>query len=1011
MNHFTKWAFKNKAAMTLFVIVILLIGVVSYFRLPMEFLPEADNPQVSVVTLGQGYDATTMAKDITDPIENAVSSVKGKTVVMSTTGDGYSQVNINFDSKTKMKDAKAEVQDAISSLQLPNGVEKPNVVQLNTSMIPIAQVSLTFKDGLSKKDLDLTKNELVPLYQDQSGISQAQVYGENSPHVVIKLDKDKMAKLHLPVQSVMGVLQGQDLAVSIGQKPIDGKQSTIKVTGNLTSLGALKNLVIPTQVPDAPVIHLKDVATVSEATNQDVVTRLNGKNCIVLVIFKEDNASAVLAGKQIKDTTEKINKDYSNVHDKTIFTTADMVQNSVSSMMREVLLGALFATVVILLFLRRLRPTIVTVVSIPLSLAITLLLLWLSGITLNILTLGGVAVAVGRLVDDSIVVVENVYRRSQLNTLTKENVLKATAEVSRAITASTLITVAVFLPIGLVSGSLRALILPFALTVTYSLLASLLVALTVVPLMSSGLLKGAKLPAHRKPLGYMKTLTWALNHKFIPILVAILVLVGSVGLYIALPKGAINASNASMISVNMTFPADTPKSEIKQKMTDFESQMESWKGYDFIVSLLGNSDGAAKYSQVGNPNTGQFSIILKKNANAQAFLNKINLEKRHYPGVDITASPSSMMSTSTGTEITYDLIGNDANKLATTAKDLMAKIKPVDGVKKVSTNEDEKAPVYTFKIDSSKANVQSLAMQLQTMINPTVIGTMTLNDSKVPVYLDAGVNPKSKSDLNKLLVATNQGIEPVSKVATLTEKKASSTVLHKDGKTFVRVSVEVNPDQLSVVAKKLALTVNKVKLPKGVTLVKGGAETQQSSDFADLGMTMLVSILLVYLIMVITFRTLRAPLAILMTLPLASIGAVLGLLISKVPADPTALIGGLMLIGIVVTNAIVLIDRVKQNEERMIIREAIIEACGTRLRPVIMTAVATICAMLPLLFSHNEDGSLVSKGLAVVVIGGLAVATVLTLIIVPVFYELLHFKKSKKQRLEAGQSLAVKEVM
>jgi HAE1 family hydrophobic/amphiphilic exporter-1 len=273
------------------------------------------------------------------------------------------------------------------------------------------------------------------------------------------------------------------------------------------------------------------------------------------------------------------------------------------------------------------------------------------------------------------------------------------------------------------------------------------------------------------------------------------------------------------------------------------------------------------------------------------------------------------------------------------------------------------------------------------------------------------MNPKSKSDLNKLLVATNQGIEPVSKVATLTEKKASSTVLHKDGKTFVRVSVEVNPDKLSVVAKKLALTVNKVKLPKGVTLVKGGAEAQQSSDFADLGMTMLVSILLVYLIMVITFRTLRAPLAILMTLPLASIGAVLGLLISKVPADPTALIGGLMLIGIVVTNAIVLIDRVKQNEEHMIIREAIIEACGTRLRPVIMTAVATIFAMLPLLFSHNEDGSLVSKALAVVVIGGLAVATVLTLIIVPVFYELLHYRKSKKQRLAARQSLTNKEAM
>ncbi len=998
MHFLTKWAFRNKAAMILFVIITLLVGIVSYFRLPMEFLPEADNPQVSVVTLGQGYDAGSMASSITEPVEQAVSSVKGKTVVLSTTGDGYSQVAINFDSKTNMKDAKREVQDAIGSLQLPDGVGKPQVSQLNTSMIPIGQVSLTFKDGLSKADLEKAKKDFLPLFEDQKGISQAALYGENASQVMITLDHAKMKKMHIPLNAVMGILQGQHLSVSAGGTSIDDQKSTINVSDNLTSLDALKKLPVPLQVPNAPAVQLGDIAKVEQTKSHNMITRINGKDSLALTLFKENGASAVTAGEQVKQTVDKINKDYDGVKAKTLYTTGDMVKNSVMSMVREVGLGALFATLVILLFLRRLRPTLVTVVSIPLSLCLTLLLLWLSGVTLNILTLGGVAVAVGRLVDDSIVVVENIFRRSQKQAISKSNLLTATREVSRAITSSTLITVAVFLPMGLVNGSLKAFLLPFGLTVTYSLLSSLLVALTVVPLLSRGLLKNAKLPVYREPKKYLNTLKWSLNHKFVPILVAIVVLIGSVSLYVMLPKGAISAKDASFLSVTMTFPSDTTESTIKEKMTAFEKKMSGLDGYDFIISEYGTSEGAAKYGQVSDPDTATFAVIMKKNADADAFLKNINHLKKQEQNVKITASPSSMFGGSSNSAITYDVVGNNSDQLLSTSKKLMAKIKTAKDVKKVSSNQDKTAPVYQVKIDTSKVNTQQAAMQLRGLINPQPIGAMTIDDKATPVLLDAGVNPSTPSDLKDLTIATNKGIVPLSQVASITEQDMPSTVLHKDGKLYVRITAEVDPAKLSVAAKNIDDKVKKVDVPKGVDVVKGGAGAQQSSDFADLGLTMLASILIVYLIMVLTFKTLRAPLAILMTLPLASIGAVLGLLIAGVPADPTALIGGLMLIGIVITNAIVLIDRVKQNEETMIIRDAIIEACGTRLRPVIMTAIATVCAMLPLLFAHSEDGSLVSKSLAVVVIGGLTGATVLTLIIVPVFYELLHFRKAKKQR-------------
>ncbi|MBN8191812.1 efflux RND transporter permease subunit [Bacillus sp. NTK074B] len=1004
MQAITNWVFRNKAAMTLFIIITLLIGIISYFRLPMEFLPEADNPQVTVVTLGQGYDAGSMTTNITEPVEQAVASISGKTSILSTTGEGYSQVTINFDSKSDMKEAKNKVEDAIKGIRLPEGIGEPQISQLNTSMIPIGQVSVTFDDGLTKENLDLVNDEFKPLFENQSGLSQVTLAGENSARVQINLDQDKLEKLHIPVNAVMGVLQGQDVSASAGSTTIDGQKSTINVTDNLTSVDALKNLSVPLQVPNAPVVKLKDIATIEKVQAENTITRVNGKEALAIVLFKESDASAVTAGEEVKDTVDQINKDYDGVEATTLFTTGEMVENSVNSMVREVALGTLFATLVILLFLRKFKPTLITVVSIPLSLCITLFLLWLSGVTLNILTLGGVAVAVGRLVDDSIVVVENIFRRSQNEKLTKQNVLLATQEVSRAITSSTLITVAVFLPMGLVNGSLKAFLLPFGLTVTYSLLASLLVAVTVVPLLSRGMLKNTTLPKHHTPHRYVNVLRWSLNHKWVPILLAILVFGGSIALYITLPKAATSANDASFVAVTMEFPSATPQDTMKQRMTDFEDTISEFKGYDYLITQYGSSEENAQYGAVSDPDTVFYTVIMKEGSDAETFIEKVNATKKDEKGVTITASPSSIFGGSSNSSITYDVVGNDTNELLTTSKTIMDQIKDVDGVKKVSSNQEKTSPVFTVNVNTEKANAQQTAMQIRSLLNPQPIGAINLDDVTTPVFLDAGVNPESTSDLKDLTIATNEGIQPLTEVASITEEEKPSTVLHKDGDLYVRITAEVDPEELSVISKNIDSEIKGIDLPKGVSLDTGGAAAQQADDFKDLGMTMLASIMIVYLIMVLTFKTLKAPLAILITLPLASIGAVLGLLIARVPADATALIGALMLIGIVVTNAIVLIDRVKQNEETMIIRDAILEACGTRLRPVVMTAIATICAMLPLLFGHTEDGSLVSKSLAVVVIGGLAGATVLTLVVVPVFYELLYFRKSKRQRAQQLES-------
>jgi HAE1 family hydrophobic/amphiphilic exporter-1 len=327
-----------------------------------------------------------------------------------------------------------------------------------------------------------------------------------------------------------------------------------------------------------------------------------------------------------------------------------------------------------------------------------------------------------------------------------------------------------------------------------------------------------------------------------------------------------------------------------------------------------------------------------------------------------------------------------------------AAIKPIKDVIKVKSNQEQKKPVYTFELDPVQAKGQEVAQQLQVLLNPLPLGTVSIEGRETNVVLQPSVDPKSPGDLEKLTIMGAQGPVQVGSVARLVKSEQPSEFYHKEGKPYVRVTADVEPSQLSVVGQKISEKVKELKAPEGVTFSVGGASAQQSDDFADLGIIMLIAIGIVYLIMVITFKTLRGPLAIMCSLPLAAIGAVIGLLISGVTPDFTAVFGALMLIGIVVTNAIVLIDRVKQNEAHMTIREALIEAASTRMRPILMTAVATICAMMPLVFGTSESGSIVSQSLAIVVIGGLAAATLLTLVIVPCMYELFFFRKSKRQR-------------
>jgi multidrug efflux pump subunit AcrB len=999
MSKLTEWSFRNKAAIILLVVMALAIGVVSYLRLPMEFLPAADQPQVMVTTIGPGSDAKSMEQQVTKPLENAVALIKGKTAMYSTSGDGYAQVNLTFDSKTDMKEAKAEVERIVGQIPLPANVMKPFVIQYNTSMIPISWVTLTFDEKLSEQDKEAMLKQALTALEQSEGAGQISVSGKTQPTVSVTPLNDKLEASGVPVQAVMGVLQGRGAAMALGERVVDGVAGNLNLYDQVTDLDTLRNL------PVASGIKLGDVAEVKLNNEQDSVSRINGKDAVMLTISKSADANAVTAGKAIEETVDKLNSEIEGMDVSIMLSTADSVVSSVNSMLREVLLGALFATIVILLFMRNFKATLVTIVSIPLSLGITLYLLQLSGVSLNIITLGGVAVAVGRLVDDSIVVIENIYRRLQKEAFSVSLITDATKEVASAITSSTLVTVAVFLPMGLLRGSLQAFLLPFALTVAYSLLASLLVALTVVPLLSAVLLRGTKEKEHTGSPKFAAFVRWNLKYKAVPLLVAFVLFAGSIGVYAIMPKGALDSSSAENVNVTLEYPGDTPRADVLAAGYRLETYLTETNDVDWVMMTNGNSAEMAQYGNISSPTLVSYLIDLKEHVDAEKFMADVKAQQLEYKEATIAASAVDLMMGGGSSQIYVDVTGEDGEQLADTAAKLVAAIQPLDGVVKVESNVQEKKAVYSFHINPELAKGQEIAMQLQGMLSPVPLGTIRLGESDTPVMLQPLFNPQSEAELKKLSIATDAGIVPISSVAKLVKTEEPTLYYHKEGKAYVRVTAEVEPSELSIIGDAIAKAADGVETPAGVNLIVGGASADQAGDFADLGMTALISIGLVYLIMVLTFKTLRAPLAIMISLPLAAIGAVTGLLVSRVMPDFTSMFGALMLIGIVVTNAIVLIDRVKQNEQTMSIREALVEAATTRMRPIVMTAVATISAMLPLVFGSHESGSIVSQSLAIVVIGGLTAATLLTLIIVPCVYELLFFRKSGKQRRAEAAAL------
>ncbi|MCU6707195.1 efflux RND transporter permease subunit [Paenibacillus sp. J5C_2022] len=1010
MKSIINFSLNNKFALWIMTAIVMFAGLTAGMSMKMETIPDITIPIVSVTTVYPGAAPDEVMEKVTKPIEQRTRNLKGVNMVMSTSYENASNIVLEYDYDTDMEKAATEVKEILADIPLPEGVQTPDISRISFNAFPVVSISLS-NDSLDLAALTKEVAEsILPRLQGIEGVADVQVSGQNVMEGILTFKPDVLEEIGLTEDMVKGIISASTLKVPMGIFEFGESERAVVVDGNIATEEDLNNLVL------VPGVKLSDVAELTIEGKAESVSRTNGKDAIGINIVKSADANTVdvvnLVKEEIADM-EAANPDM-------LFTISldqgEPIEESVHTMLSKAIIGAIAAIIIIMLFLRNIRSTIISVVSIPLSIVIALYLLKQMDITLNIMTLGAITVAIGRVIDDSIVVIENIYRRMSLSgekLKGKELILEATKEMFVPIMASTIVTVAVFLPMGLVSGMIGEIFLPFALTIVFALAASLLVAITVVPMMAHMMFRnGLKGKLHDdKPgklaMSYKRVLEWTLNHKLVTFGLATLLLIGSIMLFPLVGASFLPEDEQKQLLVTYNPAPGETREQVEEMALQAEKVLLERDGVRVVQYSVGGqnpfSPGASKQALFNLSYDKEFKGFSEEKEAVVPVLQELG-GKGEWKQQDFSGGAMG------GSGLSLLVFGPDMDSLQPVVKDIMAELEGVEDLEKVDSSLSETYEQYRIVANRDKLSQYGLtagniAMTLSPVRDRPVLATVEKDGEEVNVYLKVEERSySSRTDLENVMIPSPMGTAVALKeVASIEEGETPNTITRRDDRIYAEITADVTSTNVAAVSKTVQDRIDAMELPSHIEVKQGGVTEQMQETFSQLGLAMLAAIAIVYLVLVLTFGGGLTPLTILFSLPFTVIGAMLGLLIAGETISATAMIGGLMLIGIVVTNAIVLIDRVIHKEnEGLTVREALLEAGVTRLRPILMTAIATVGALLPLALGF-ESGGLISKGMAVTVIGGLTSSTLLTLIIVPIVYEFLNRKKDKKRALAAGQ--------
>ncbi|WP_031050431.1 efflux RND transporter permease subunit [Streptomyces sp. NRRL F-5650] len=1019
MSWLSRFSLAQRALIGLMSIVALVFGAIAIPQLKQQLLPTIELPVVSVLAPYQGASPDVVEKQVVEPIEDSLEAVDGISGVTSTASEGNALILASFDYGPNTQQLVADVQQAVNRAraQLPDTVD-PQVISGSTDDIPTVVLAVTSdKDQQALADqLDKT---VVSELKGIDGVAQVVVDGVRDVQVTVTPDPAKLAAAKVSPQALAQSLQAGGATVPAGSFDEAGANRTVQVGGGFTSVKQIQDLMVTGEGVDKPV-RLGDVATVEqEEAKADSLTRTNGKPSLAVAVTMDHDGSAVAISNAVEDKLPELREQLGSGTALTVVSDqGPAVSKAISGLTTEGGLGLLFAVLVILVFLASVRSTLVTAVSIPLSVVLALIVLWTRDLSLNVLTLGALTIAIGRVVDDSIVVLENIKRHLGYGEERKDAILGAVREVAGAVTSSTLTTVAVFLPIGLVGGVVGELFGSFSLTVTAALLASLLVSLTVVPVLSYWFLRPPKNTPEdaaearriaeekeaksRLQRFYVPVLRFATRRRLVSVAIAVAVLVGTFGMAPLLKTNFFDQGEQEVLSIKQELKPGTSLASTDEQAKKVEKLLGDTEGVKDFQVTVGSSGFLAAFGGGTDTNQASYQVMLEDSASYEDVQDHIEdgLAKLDGIGTTTVAGGDGFGSQ----DLSVIVKAADAQVLREASEQVRKAVAGLDDVTDVTSDLAQSVPRISVKANAKAAEAgftdQTLGAAVAQAVRGTPAAKATLDDTERDVVIKSAQPATTMAELKAL----NLGAVKLGDIATVQLVDGPVSMTRIDGQRSATITAKPTGDNTGAVGADLQSKIDGLDLPAGATAEIGGVTADQDEAFVNLGLAMLAAIAIVFMLLVGTFRSLAQPLILLVSIPFAATGAIGLLIATGTPMGVPAMIGMLMLIGIVVTNAIVLIDLINQYRKQGYgVVEAVVEGGRHRLRPILMTALATIFALLPMALGVTGEGGFIAQPLAVVVIGGLITSTLLTLLLVPTLYAMLELRKERRAKKRAAK--------
>jgi len=1067
VHRLSKLSIANRSVIALITAIMAVFGFVSLGSLKQELIPSIETPQAAIVTTFIGASPEVIDKQVSQPIDTAVRALDGLVSSTTTSRNNISLVRVEFEYGTTTAKVTEKLNAALASVTLPDQASA-RVLSGSFDTVPIIVLGVSADSGnneaLEKIFADVAKAEFSGI----SGVRDVTVSGVVEKRVNLKFNQTVLAANGLSSQSVVSALQANGFVIPAGTID-DGKGNISVEVGtpvnsfedfkNLPLIGTRTTVSAPTTgipstgfpggsipggitIPSAPsvstsiaALRISDVATVTyDKSPVTSISRVNGKSTLSLAITKTQDANTVAVSHAVQDKLDDFKKKLGAVTIVTVFDQAPFVEKSLENLAVEGTLGLIFAIIVILVFLLSVRSTIVTAISIPTSVLITFIGLGFFGYSLNLFTLSALTIAIGRVVDDSIVVIENINRHLAYGEPKKKAILRAVKEVSTAITAATITTVAVFLPITFVGGLIGELFRPFGFTFALALVASLVVSLTIVPVLAYWFLKTpaqiehkdeAAAKAHeeqvrheeeereRKSLlqrGYLPILSWTQKRPVITLVSAFAILVMTFGAAGLLKTDFIGSSGANTFVVSQTLPAGATLDQQDEAAAKVEGILLAYDEITVVQTSIGSS-GDSRVAFGGSAGGTSIQVTAKDGTDQVALQDKLTAQFAKDASLgEVKFGGTGGPAIGGGSTIDVKLSASSDELLnagITAVQAAMQGTKDVGEITNSLADKQRTLRVTVDRLEAARRGLTEIAIGgiVSSAMKPASIGKVNLDGVSTSIYVVKTDIADTVAEVRNISIPTATGPVRLSTLADIEEVEVPTAITTEKGDRSARVLLTPTGDNLGAITADVTTRLADVELPAGVTASIGGVSASQAESFSQLGIALLAAIAIVFIVMVATFSSIVQPLILLISIPFAATGAIGFLLATDTPLGVSAIIGMLLLVGVVVTNAIVLIDLINQyRREGKPTQQAIMDGARQRLRPILMTALATIFALTPLAVGLTGSGGFISQPLAIVVIGGLFSSTVLTLVIVPVLYWLVEGRKERRAARKANRT-------